>query len=127
MGSPNLMLTYSQLLDFDRRTSQALGILTQTSITLGGKIVLVDFMVIEDPLDFNMLLGHDYVYVMQVVVSTLFRVMYFSHNESIVTVDQLEFVDPSPYSTIDQVYPLLIPSVSVDTTLPRVNYVASYP
>ena len=84
-------------------------------------------MVIEDPLDFNMLLGWDYVYAMKVVVSTFFRTMYFPHNESIVTVDQLEFVDPSPYSTIDQVYPLLIPSVSVDTTLPRVNYVASYP
>ena len=75
MGSPSLMLTDSQLLDFDRRTSQSLGILTQTSITLGGKIVLVDFMVIEDPLDFNILLECDYIYAMQYVVSTRIHVM----------------------------------------------------
>ena len=71
------MSTSSQLLTFDRRTSISLGILTETPVTLGGKTVLVDFMVIEDPLDFNMLLDHDYVYSMQVVVSTFFRVMYF--------------------------------------------------
>ena len=72
MGSPSLVSTSSQLLAFDRRTSIALRILSQTPITLGGKIVLVDIMVIEDPLEFNMLLGHDYLYAMQVVVSTFF-------------------------------------------------------
>ena len=66
---------------FDRRTCIALGILAQTLVTLGGKTVLVDFMVIKDPLDFNMLLRHDYFYAMQAVVSTLFRVMYFNHGE----------------------------------------------
>ena len=64
MGSPSLMLTASQLLAFDRSTCISLGIFSQTPVTLGGKTVLVDFMVIEDPLDFNMLLGHDYVYAM---------------------------------------------------------------
>ena len=51
MGSPSLMLAASQLLAFDRITSIELGILAHTHITLGGKTVLVDFMVIEDPLD----------------------------------------------------------------------------
>ena len=91
MGSPNLMSTDNQLLSFDRRNSQNLGILTQTPVTLGEKTILVDFMVIEDPLDFNMLPGSDYMYSMKVVVSMLFRVMYFPHNKSMVTVDQLEF------------------------------------
>ena len=53
MGSPSLVSTYSQLLAFDRRTSISLGILAQTLVTLGGKTILVDFMVIEDPLDFH--------------------------------------------------------------------------
>ena len=57
-----------------------MGILAQTLVTLCGKTVLVDFMVIEDPMDFNMLLGRDYVYAMQAVVSTFFRVMYFNHS-----------------------------------------------
>ena len=75
MGSPSLVLTSSQLLEFDIRTSIDLGILAQTLVTLGGKTVLVDFIVIEDPLDFNMLVGRDYVYAMQAVVSTFFHVM----------------------------------------------------
>ena len=77
------MSTSSQLLAFDKRTSIALGILSQTPVTLGGKTILVDVMVIEDPLDFNMLLIHDYVYAMQDVVSTFFRVMYFNHGEEL--------------------------------------------
>ena len=84
-------------------------------------------MVIEDPLEFNMLLRCDYVYAMQVVVSTFFRVMYFNHGKEIVTIDQLDFLDLSPDPTRDQVFPLLIPSVSIDTTPPRVSYVASCP
>ena len=104
-----------------------MGILAQTPVTWGGKTVLVDFMVIEEPLDFNMLLGHDYVYAMQVVVSTFFHVMYFNHGEEIVTIDQLDFLDPPPDPTGDQVFPLLILIVSIDTTLPQVNYVASCP
>jgi hypothetical protein len=70
----------SELLDFDRRPSECLGILPQFPITLGGNIVLVNLLVVSGPLDFNMLLGHDYVYAMNVVVSTLFRVMHFPHN-----------------------------------------------
>ena len=49
MGSPNLVSTASQLLASDRRTCIALGILAQTLVTLGGKTILIDFMVIESP------------------------------------------------------------------------------
>ena len=62
---------------------------------------------------------------MQAVVSILFRLMYFNHGEEIVTIDQLHFLDLSPNPTRDQVYPLLIPSVSINTIPPQVNYLAS--
>ena len=127
MGSPILVLTASQLLDFDRRTSTALGIISQNLVTLGGKIVSIDFMVIEDPLEFNMLLGNDYVYAMQDVVSTFFHVMYFNHNEDIITIYQLYFLDPSSDPIRDQAFSLLIPTISVNTTPPWVSYVASCP
>ena len=64
-----------------------LGILPQLPITLEGKTVCIDVMIVQGPLDFNLLLGHDYVYAMKDVVSTLFRVMYFPHDRKIVTVD----------------------------------------
>ena len=39
----------------------------------------------------------------------------------------MDFLDLSPDPTRDQVFPLLIPSVSIDTTPPQVSYVASCP
>jgi hypothetical protein len=116
-----------EILDFDRYPSEYLGVLPQLPISLGGKTVLVDFIVVQGPLYFNMLLGRDYVYVMNVVVSTLFRVMHFPHNGSIVTIDQLESDNHHPNYVLVQASPLYVPSVRVDSTSPRVNYVVSYP
>jgi hypothetical protein len=62
---------------------------------LGGKTVFIDIMVVQDPLDFILLLGRDYVYAMKSIVSTLFRVIYFPENGRVVTVDQLSFIDPN--------------------------------
>jgi hypothetical protein len=44
-------------------------------------------MVVQDPLDFSLLLGRDYVYAMKAIVSTLFRVISFPHDGLVVTVD----------------------------------------
>jgi hypothetical protein len=56
-GSPQLAPVTQNLLTFDRRVSQPLGILPQFLVTLGGKMVYVDVMVVHDPLEFNLLLG----------------------------------------------------------------------
>jgi hypothetical protein len=74
-----------------------------------------------------MLLGRYYVYSMNAMVSTLFRVMHFHHNGSIVTIDQLAYDNHHPNSTLFQTTLLHVPSVRVDSTPPWVNYVASYP
>jgi hypothetical protein len=94
---------------------------------LGGKIVLLDVIVVQGPLDFNMFLRHDYVYSMNVVVSTLFRVMHFLHNGSIFTIDQLTSNNHHPNSVLVRASHLYVPSVVLDSTLPQINYVASYP
>jgi hypothetical protein len=70
--SPQLVSMTQNLLTFEKRDSQPLGILPQFSVTLGGKMVYVNVMVFHDPLDFNFLLRRDYVYVMRDFVSTLF-------------------------------------------------------
>ena len=49
-------------------------------------------MVVQGPLDLNILLGRDYAYVMGALVSSLFRVVCFPHEGRIVTIDQLSFV-----------------------------------
>jgi hypothetical protein len=94
LGCPQLAPVTQNLLAFNRRASQPLGILPQFPITLGGKTVFIDVMVVQDPLDFTLLLGRDYFYAMKVVVSTLFHVISFPHYGRIVTIDQLSFIGP---------------------------------
>jgi hypothetical protein len=54
---PQLVPVTQTLFYFNIRTSHPLGILPQFSITLGGKMVFTDVMVVQDPLDFDFLLG----------------------------------------------------------------------
>ena len=107
------MLATDQILDFNHRPTAPLGILPYLPITLGGKIVCIDVMVVQVPLDFNLLLGRDYVYAMKVVVSTLFRVMHFPHDGKIVTIDQLSFVTPDHRITPSNQTALNVPHVLV--------------
>jgi hypothetical protein len=94
LGCPQLAPVTQNLLAFNRRTKQPLGILPQFCVTLGGKTVFIDVMVVRDPLDFSLILGRDYVYAMKALVSTLFRVISFPHDGRIVTIDQLSFIGP---------------------------------
>ena len=84
-------------------------------------------MVVDRPLDFNMLLGRDFSYAMNVVVSSLFRVMYFPHNRNIVTIDKLASNNHPPNLNLLHNNPWYVPSVHVDSTRSRVNYVALNP
>ena len=95
MGSPPLVPTIDQMMTFNPIPTMPLGILAHFPITLGGKTICIDVMVVQGPLDFNMLLGRDYVYAMKFVVSTHFRVMHFPHDGNIVTIGQLSFVTPN--------------------------------
>jgi hypothetical protein len=94
LGYPQLMPVTQNLFSFNRRTSHPLGILPQFPITLGGKTIFINVMVFWNPLDFDLLVGRDYVYAMKAIVSTLFRVIYFPHDGIMVTIDQLSFVGP---------------------------------
>jgi hypothetical protein len=93
LGYPHLVLVTQTLFAFNRRTSHPLGILPQFPITLVGKTVFIDVMVVQDPLDFDLLLGRNYVYSIKVIVSTLFHVITFPHDGRMVTIDKLPFVD----------------------------------
>ena len=57
LGCPPLAPVTQHLLAFNRRTSQPLGTLPQFPVTLGGKNVFIDVMVVQDPLYFSLLLG----------------------------------------------------------------------
>jgi len=125
MVSPQLVSITHHFLDFNRISSEPLGILPQLPITLGGKTVCIDVMVVQGLLDFNLLLGLDCVFSMNVVVSILFRVIHFPHNGNIVTIDHLVFV--SPYMTTDHSTTLNVTYMKVISLPPQFNYVVSCP
>ena len=78
-------------------------------------------MVVQDPLDFSLLLGRDYVYAMKAIVSTLFCVISFPHNRIIVTIDQIPFISLDWNTSLNGSYMQTI------SPLPQVNYVALSP
>ena len=112
------MPTTDQILAFNQIPTTPLGTLPYFPITLGGQTVCIDVMVVQGPLDFNMLLGRDYVYAMKAVVSTLFRVIHFLHDGNIVTIDHLSFVTtdhhitPSHQTALNVSHFLVVPSPS---------------
>jgi hypothetical protein len=95
LGYPQLVLVTQTLFTFNRRTSHPLGILPYFLINLGGKTFFIDVMVVQDPLDFDLLLGRDYVYSMKVIVSTIFPMISFPHDGRMVDIDQISFIGPN--------------------------------
>jgi hypothetical protein len=67
------------------------GVLPSLSIMLEGKSVNVEVEFFDAPLDYNLLLGHRWIDVMCIIVSTLFCIFYFPHQGKVITVDQLAF------------------------------------
>ena len=60
-------------------------------VQLGGKTTSIEVEVVDAPLDYNLLLGQNWMYSMQAVASSVFRVVCFPHNRKIVTIDQMTF------------------------------------
>ena len=56
---------------------------------------MIEVEVVDAPLYYNLLLGRNWMYSMQAVASSLFRVVCFPFNGKIVTIDQTSFKNPS--------------------------------
>ena len=102
LGSPSLLPEMRNLTGFDKGTSRPLGILPNVAITLRRKTFHMNMMVVQGPLDYNLLLGRDYIYCMGAIVSSLFRVMCFPHEGKMVKlVDQMSL--PNSHITNSQI------------------------
>jgi len=58
----------------------------------------VEVEVVDAPLDYNLLLGRSWNYVMHAVFSTVFWVLFFLQEGQIVTIDQFYFSCTNPSS-----------------------------
>ena len=100
IGSPALSQSPTTLEAFDGRVSHPIGILQRFPITLEQKTVEVEVEVVGANLTYNLLLGCSWMYAMQAVASSLFRIIRFPHQGKIVTVDQLAFFASSSEGNI---------------------------
>lgn len=92
LGSPLLLPEMRNLTGFNKGTNRPLGILPNVPINLRRKTIHMNVMVVQGPLDYNLLLGRDYIYCMGAIVSSLFRVMCFPHEDKMIKlVDQMSF------------------------------------
>jgi hypothetical protein len=95
---------------YDGRPSSPEGLFQNVPFKLEGKTILIDIEVIDAPLDYNILFGRSYMYVMKAVASSLFQTMMFPHNGKIVTIDQITNYEPNHSSNIDNILPLVCTS-----------------
>ena len=79
------------LMNFDGRSFWLHRILPSVEVQLGGKIIAIEVEVVDALLDYNILLGRNWMYNMQFVASSLFQVVYFPLDGKIVTIDQKYF------------------------------------
>jgi hypothetical protein len=107
LGSPELEPFAITLRAYDGRPSSSEGLFQNVPVELRGKTILIDIEVIDSPLDYNILFGCNYVYV---VGSSVFRSMMFLHNRKIVTIDQITHYEPNHSTNIDNILPLVCTS-----------------
>lgn len=62
---------------------------------------------------------------MNIVMSTLFQVIFFLHDGKIVTIDQLSFLGPE--LTSNHPNSLNVPNMQMVSSSPQVNYVETCP
>ena len=89
LGSPMLSQSSNMLTTFDGRSFQPHGILASLEVQLGGKTVVIEVEVVDAPLNYNLLLGRNWMYNMQSIASSLLRVVCFLFNGKIITIDQM--------------------------------------
>jgi hypothetical protein len=115
LGFPTLSRSPTMLTYFDSRSFHPHDILPAFPVHLGWNTIEVDVKVVDAPLDYNILLGHNWNYAMTAIVLFLFRTLCFHHDGKIVTIDQLTFTYVSPSASIGPSIPM------VDTSQPIIE------
>ena len=72
LGSPKLSKYATMLTSFDGRSFWPYKILPSLKVRLGGKTITIKVEVVDAPLDYNLLLGRNWMYSMQAIASSLF-------------------------------------------------------
>lgn len=101
IGSLEVVPSTTLLTAFDGHSHRSHGILTSFPVCVGGKVVNVKAEIVDANLDYNILWGQNWVYAMDVIISSSFHILCFPHEGRIVTIDQMAYSpnDPNAYFT----------------------------
>jgi hypothetical protein len=113
LNSLTLYNSSDMLTSFDGHSFCPHSIFPAFLVQLGRKTIEVEFEVVDAPLDYNMLLGHNWNYAMVFVVSSVYYTPCFPHEGNIMTINQLSFAYTSPNASF-------LPSIPViDNSQPK--------
>lgn len=87
IGSPQVVPSPTLLIAFDGHSHRPDGIVPAFPICVGGKVVKIQVKIFDANLDYNLPLGRNWIYEMDVIASSLFCILCFPHEGRIVTVD----------------------------------------
>jgi hypothetical protein len=90
---PTRIPSMTKLWVFDGRLCDPLGIINKLPIQIGSNIVLVEVVVITTLIDSKLLLGHNNLYAMKSIATSLFHMIMFHHEGCIVTINQFSYYD----------------------------------
>ena len=107
IGSPAYVPSATLLTAFDSHSHRPHGFVTALPIYVGGKIVNIEVEIVDASLDYNLMLGKNWIYEMDAIASSLFHIVCFPHEGRIVTVDQLDFSPVYPNASSDSTIPLV--------------------
>ena len=112
LGFPELKPSVITLIRaYDSCPSTPVFLYQKVLVCLTGKMVHIDVEVFDTHVDYNILLGWSYMYAMFTIASSIFHIMMFSHEDHIITVDQMTHSEKRPLKNIDVILPY------VDTSL----------
>jgi hypothetical protein len=100
IGSLSLSQSMTMLTTFDGRSFRPHIILPTFFVQSGRKIVEVDVEVVDVPLDYNLLLDHNWTYAMRVVMFSFFHTLCFPHEGKIMAIEQLSFEHDIPSASV---------------------------
>ena len=77
LGSPELSKLATMLTTFDGRSFRPHGILPSLKVCLGGKTVAIEVEVVDAPLNYNLLLGRNWMYICKSLLLPYFALYVF--------------------------------------------------
>ena len=96
LSSPTLIPSPRMLKVFYGHKFQSHGTIPYCFVELGGKTVDIQVEAVNTSLDYKLLLSCSWTYMIEVVVSSIYKVIKFPHQGKIMSIDQLSFSRRDP-------------------------------